>query len=383
MELKQPGSLASTTKRLTVLRDGYKDQHSLLAQLLAPLGVMGAVPVELSQALGTKIPLTQTLMGYETNVFRDWVWGDGENRATLQLYTDTLTKGRVFANAAFLGSGSGRLPFDLHQALAIENSVLVDINPFLMLVAQEMTMGRSLDLIEFPLAPRDGATVAVRRQLSNSVKGPTAGIKYLFADAMNPPFATGSLDLVVTHWLIDVVPQDFKTLIARINRCLKKDGIWLNCGSLAFNHGGLSRRYLIEEIDEIATSSGGFEVDKVNRSKIPYLQSPASSHSRVEEMTCIAARKIRDVDQPKEFKYLPDWLSNAQLPVPLTTSGRGQAYQATVAAELFGLVDGKRTLSQIAALFAKAYGLSLEDALPSVRGFLTRQFEMGIFDAKF
>ncbi len=73
----------------------------------------------------------------------------------------------------------------------------------------------------------------------------------MFADALEPPFAPGTLDTVLTPWFIDAVNADLRQTLTAINRALRLGGTWLNVGPLRFD-GALSSSYVMEDVREIA-----------------------------------------------------------------------------------------------------------------------------------
>src|SRR5690606_37299223 len=131
-----------------------------------PLIHDGVVPPSWHMLLGESIPLGHQLMGYYPNLFRDWAWGDEENSAALNLILGTKAlSGAAPGTTAVLGAGAGRLAYDYHRAVG-GTTIAVDINPLLLYAARRVCTGRNLTLYEFPLAPVDGDSVALKRQCS-------------------------------------------------------------------------------------------------------------------------------------------------------------------------------------------------------------------------
>ena len=369
-------NLKSTQTRLTHLQMAFIEQGKYVRRLLQPL-VLAQIPQILKET-GVKLPVSQGLFSYESNVFRDWCWGKEENEKTLELYLEVIPKGFQPSSMVALGSGAGRLPLDLHVALNAQTSLLIDINPFFQLAAREVLAGSELKLVEFPIAPRSSQTAAVTRSLKHDFQMPLGDVRLLFADAMNPPLASNSFDCLVAHWFLDIIPQDLRSILPRINRVLRPEGIFLCGGSCAFAAGGMERRYSQEEVEEALLESG-FEIVKTESRDLPYLKCPDSSHSRVERVSCLAARKTREVVQPKDYRYLPEWITNSTLSIPTHPTIQGSLVQHKVYLDILVHVDGKRNMQQVAALFGRTYGLKPEEALAPVRSFLTREFESGIF----
>ena len=101
------------------------------------------------------------------------------------------------------------------------------------------------------------------------------------ADALQPPFADGAFDTVVTPWFIDIIGEPFARVAARINLLLKPGGRWINFGSLAFSRAAHAERLSLEEVSELH-AEGGFADFEMREASIPYMRSPASRHARVE-----------------------------------------------------------------------------------------------------
>ncbi len=68
------------------------------------------------------------------------------------------------------------------------------------------------------------------------------GLELVAADALQPPFADGAFDTVVTPWFVDIIGEPFARVAARVNLLLKPGGRWINCGSLAFSRAAHADR---------------------------------------------------------------------------------------------------------------------------------------------
>ena len=110
-----------------------------------------------------------------------------------------------------LGAGAGRLAYDIHDNFDCAMTVAMDFNPMLMLVAQTVTRGDTLELYEFPIAPQGFDDGAVKRTLS-APKALDDGFQLVLGDALRAPFRAGAFDTIVTPWLIDIIDDDLGTL---------------------------------------------------------------------------------------------------------------------------------------------------------------------------
>ncbi|MBT8097056.1 MAG: class I SAM-dependent methyltransferase [Woeseia sp.] len=369
--------LADLTKRRLELMLSASEQHRhTLKNLLLPIDMQSLdASYESHLALRTRLPGDQGLNTYYANAHRDWCWGDKENEASLDQLRQALkaSGNPPPGDTLVLGAGAGRLSYDVHQQLGPTRTVAVDFNPLLMFIARDLTRGEQLQLFEFPLAPRTLRDTAVSRTLSapNVVRD---GFFLLLADVLRPPFATHSFDTVITPWLVDIVSEDFPIFAQRINALLKPGGRWLNFGSLAFDSPQRRRRYSAEEVIMLVEKSG-FAAPEVLQADIPYMCSPASRHGRIETVFTFAAYKKKDLKPPPRHKALPDWLVTGKEPVPLLPSFRTQALSTQIYSFIMSLIDGKRTIDDMAKLLEQQKLMSHREAVPAIRQFLTKMFE--------
>ena len=221
-ELAEREVMPKTRDRLDRLRAANDDQRNLLRTLLNPLGVESlSANYESHLALRTRLPSDQGLNTYYSNIHRDWAWGDEENAASLAEVSAALEEsgGTDIGDAIVLGSGAGRLAYDLHQSLGAARTFAVDFNPLLALIGQRVAAGGEVELYEFPIAPRSDDDLALKQTL-RAPEAARDGLTFVLADVLRPPFAKGSADLVVTPWLIDILSEDTAVFAQRVNELL-------------------------------------------------------------------------------------------------------------------------------------------------------------------
>jgi Methyltransferase domain len=359
---------SSTRNRLKLLAMACSDHARRLQALLAPLETeAGPAAAATYAALAPVVAAAQGLASYYPNVHRDWVWGDQENHAALaavRLALGEVHPGRTLV----LGSGAGRLAYDLHADLRPAVTVAVDINPLLMAVARRMYAAERVDLYEFPVAPRDLASHALLRTLTSPGRA-ERGLHLVFGDAKQPPFAPESFDTVVTPWLVDVVDTDLESLAATVNSLLVPGGRWVCTGTLFFQQDDPAQACSTEEVREIVAAAG-FESPQLQASRQPYLASPASRHSRVEEVVTFVVRKQRAAEIPLR-PALP-WLADPRQPVPLLPEVADHALALRVRGYVASLVDGRRSMADIAAKLVEERLLPPAEAAGIVRDYLLR-----------
>lgn len=369
--------LRDLTKQRLEQQVAAADQHrAALRELLSPVDVQSAqAGYESHLALRTRLPSDQGLNTYYANVHRDWAWGDEENQASVEaIHTVLEASGdEATGDSVVLGAGACRLAYDLHQRPGSGRTIAVDFNPLLMLIAQRIVRGESLELHEFPIAPRSIDSYAVLQTLA----APSAaddGLHLVLGDVLRAPFAPGQADTVVTPWLIDIVSEDFPVFAARINRLLKPGGRWICFGSLAFDHPERARRYSPEEVSAIVADTG-FAEPELHETTIPYMCSPHSRHGRRETVFTFAAGKVASASAPPRSKALPDWIVIGKQPVPLTQSFSTQAMTSRIYTFVMSLIDGKRSIEEMAVIFEQQKLMTRKEAVPAIRNFLIRMYE--------
>ena len=375
-ELKGSGLRELTRRRLERQVEANDRHRSTLRELLAPLDVQSTqASYESHLALRTRLPSDQGLNTYYRNVHRDWVWGAAENEASIEQISSVLEASGDAATGItlVLGAGACRLAYDLHQRTGTARTVAVDFNPLLLLIAQRVMGGESLELYEFPIAPRTLDDCAKKQTLA-APQPAEDGISLVLADALRPPFAAAGADTVVTPWLIDIISEDLPVFAARINRLLKPGGRWVNFGSLAFDHAERARRYCPDEVIEIV-GAAGFGAPATREAEIPYMCSPQSRHGRRETVFTFAAVKEDEVSAPERHKALPDWIVVGKTPVPLTQSFGTQAMTTRIYTFIMSLIDGKRSIDDMAGILEEQKLMPKNEAVAAIRNFLTRMYD--------
>jgi hypothetical protein len=155
---------------------------------------------------------------------------------------------------------------------------------------------------------------------------------------------------------------------------LKPGGRWLNFGSLAFAHGERALCYSLEEVAEIVAASGFAMPDPLER-ELPYMASPASRHARRETVVAFATPKTGEAELPAAHRAVPDWITRSDLPVPELPHFRSQALSTRVYAFILAMIDGRRTIRDMAAMMEEQRLMPRADAEQALRGFLTRVWE--------
>ena len=366
---------ASTRRRLEHVANANDDQIRRLRALLEPLGLDQASIAEAThRGLGTRLPTEQGLTNYYVNLHRDWAWGDEENQASLHelralLGGELSGLGRTLVQ----GAGAGRLAYDLHGAGDAPLTAATDFNLLQLFAAGELFAGRAVELYEYPIAPRRIEDHAVLRRLSAPAPA-REGLMLVAADALQPPFADGAFDTVVTPWFVDIIGEPFTRVAARINLLLKPGGRWINFGSLAFARAAAAERVTLEEVTELMPQLG-FTGFGTREGSMPYMRSPASRHARIESTVAWVANKVAAPAEMPRARVLPQWLLLPEEPVPRTPALEMQAISSRVHAFLLALINGERSQRDMARILVEQRLMSADEAENAVRMFLARLHE--------
>jgi uncharacterized protein YbaR (Trm112 family) len=365
--------LPATRERLEATREAVADHATRLGDMLAPLvSAPTGASTATYLALRTRLPPDQGLLTYYPNLHRDWNWGDAENAAAAKLLEPGLAGLPADARILVLGSGAGRLAYDIHQRHTPAVTVALDFNPLFQLAAARIAAGETLELYEFPLAPRALGDHALLRRLAAPAAA-EPGFCPVLGDALRAPFRDAAFDAVVTPWLIDILPGDFAELCPRINRLLRDGGRWLNLGSLVFGQAPPEAQYSPGECVSLIEAAG-FATPELGEATIPYMCSPASRHGRRETVLHWHALKTAQARRPARHQALPDWLVKGTDPVPLLESFRMQAASTRIYAGIMSLIDGRRSLRDIAQILVDQRLIGAGDAEGAIREFLTKMY---------
>ena len=103
--------------------------------------------------------------------------------------------------------------------------------------------------------------------------------------------------------------------------------------------------------------------------------SPASRHGRQERTFSFSAYKEKDAEAPPRYKALPDWLVTGKEAVPLAQAFRTQQMTTQIYAFIMSLIDGKRSIEDMARVLEKQQLMTRAEAVPAIKSFLTRMFD--------
>lgn len=295
---------------------------------------------------------------YYDLILRDWAWSQSnridqnwvdENAIAFKgckslIEQQSITPKKVLV----LGAGAARLASDIHSLFTEAQTVAVDNNPLLALVASSLPNGKSLpSFYESTVSPQRGLPEIQERQLSSQYPEPTqlTGWQVIAADAWALPLQTEQFDLVITPWFIDVCGKDVKAIQGLVASYLKDGGYWLNYGPLLYlENTPVEQQYCAEEIRELMPLAG-FTVAAELFIQQPYTHSPVSPRGRIEECWYFLAQKQTVAQQAFEK---PLWLIGKTQPIP-DIRGKGLIPEELKNIEDF--IDGTRSIVDLENCF--------------------------------
>ena len=274
-----PGVRANGRTRLRTLARAVSDQVDDIAAVLGP-------------ALGGPLPATSEgglprgVVEYIYYLYRDWAWPEGDQRENQQALNDIrdIVSAGGLGRTLVVGAGGCRLAYDLHRSCGATETAVIDIDPYLFVIAEAVVRGGSVRLTESTVTVQEIEHVSTSWTLT-APAGPLdkKAFHFFLANGVEPPFADGSFDTVVTPWFIDQVPVDLQAFLATLHRLLVPGGRWINQGPLIYRPEStpVASRFSREEIFDLA-GSAGFRLGRWSGQSRPYLVSPLTGRGKVE-----------------------------------------------------------------------------------------------------
>jgi hypothetical protein len=366
-EANAPNLLEKTRARIRHVHDAVASDRRVFVELFrelvpsAPAGLPRLLPGADPRAGDTPV------IEYCEHLFRDFVWGQAEAASAIELLRRVAPE--KLGKTAVYGVGTGRLALDVQRELGAEKTYGFDIHPLPLLVTTRLLRGEEIELHEYPLAPHSAGDTAFRHRLTRPFPKPEGAV-LAFADALRPPLAPGSLDTVITPWFIDAVAADVHETAAAVNRALRPGGVWLNYGPLRFQ-GALARLYSIDEVHDVVAASA-FELGTRFSADIPYFHSPHSGAHRTDRVFLFAAKKTGEAPALGVRPLFAPWLSDTRLPIPVGSAFAGLQRTSILTVGILSMIDGRRSLADIAAALAQQWGVPSEILMQELRPFLAR-----------
>ena len=361
----------STRERLSRQRSGLERFGEQVMTLLAPFafehGEAGAVlPTD-------RIPSAQHVTSYLETAHRDWGWGQAEIDETLALAAPLVGEGA--SKILVLGGGAGRFAWELARRAPDAKVVQLDLNPLLTRIGALASAGESIALTELPRFPLSVEDAVVDHALAAPEASANPPL-FLLGDAFAPPFEDETFDLLVTPWFLDIVPEAFPGLAARLARRLAPGGRWVGFGPLSFERQGPADRLTPEEVADVLEASG-WEVLQAGTETVQYLHSPHAMPRRNEEIFAFEARRPEALGDVAPFAFYPAWMTDPRQPIPADPRFESMRAERIFDVEILKCIDGRTTIEDLVVILASQYGLAEDRCRATIERFFARWFEDG------
>jgi hypothetical protein len=359
--------LPATRKRIEISRSAIARSAEAIAQILSGAGLEAKCCEQLK---GQHI---DDFSEYYHHILRDWGWDEvsteqhraDANEAGLKRVLSVWDEKVEPGLALVLGAGACRLSWDLHVALAPSCTIASDINPLLLACADRLIRRKEgVELPELYTYPQIGYPLEKTWQLNPPQHATQKQIDSWFAlgaDVWNMPIKPGSVDTLVTSWLIDVSGNDIRELMCVIRYLLKPGGKWLNTGPLLYSKRlPFDQHYSADEIKALL-GLAGFKLEQEKVENIGHLVSPINARFHTEQVWTYCVTKV-DLDyclepaQSEEW-LTPNWLILHHLPIPAIQFECESTHEFVE--QVLSLVDGKRSIYHL----AKVLQLSMPPAV--------------------
>ncbi len=291
-------------------------------------------------------------------LLRDWGWQENkddppENKDALARVISLIENNDInkASSILVLGSGAGKLSWDIHQYFNSDATIAIDYNPILLLFSKRIIVDQSsfklADLRAYPQKDKSLAEI-VELAPPKAEKELRETWYALGADVWDIPLAPESFDLIVTPWFIDVNGRDVRELIALVDTLLKPGGHWINTGPLLYmDRVPYSVRYNFDEIKSFIELSGlVFSEERIDQ--VCYLKSPLDKRMRQEEVWTFIAKKPQAKKSKAIKGFPPPWFVMTYLPVENIQLRDTQSHP--VIDKIKENIDGKRSINDIAKI---------------------------------
>ncbi|MAZ49298.1 MAG: hypothetical protein CME65_12115 [Halobacteriovoraceae bacterium] len=300
---------------------------------------------------------SQQIHSYFENIFRDWAWGKDE----LEAHIDELIKTDLNNKTVLiLGAGAGGLSFNL--AKKFPDSFFVDIehNPLLACVNEKLCQGQSLKLIEYTPYPKELISTSQKHELKGEVLENKTTILATFPDL---PFKEHSFDIIIAPWFLDILDIPFENALFCAKDFLKEEGVFLFCGPTNIHKKVITEQYCFEEIEDIFKEH--FKEVKGHSKSIPYLASPLSSQTRIENVAFFESFGLKSSElslkattQIFDLPYTPEFEQYKSLQI--------------VKAQILSHITKDINVDDLALILESKFNLSHQESRPYAQKFLDK-----------
>ena len=125
-----------------------------------------------------------------------------------------------------------------------------------------------------------------------------------------------------------------------------------------------------DDLPDLAGASG-FDVLHQGDHELPYLQSPLNRGKRYELVHTLIAQRTEAKVNTEAEPVMPSWLHHPTEIVPLSEEFRTQLTTTRIHAFIMGLIDGKRSIDDMAKVLEEQRLMPQQQGVAAVRQFLS------------
>jgi SAM-dependent methyltransferase len=314
----------------------------------------------------------QSSFSYYFNIFRDWsgeALSEQENQLDRNLMRDLLSQQTDLSTTSakkilVLGSGAGRSAAELSLLYPSCEIWAVDINPVLLFISQQILAGAQQTLPDITYAPIDEEDVVVSYTIANRLAA-SPRLRLACADIYALPFFDESFDLVLTPWLIDILPKPLALAVQSINRVVKTGGIWLSYGPFGFFEVDADERPARSELAALIEKDG-FHLENSKTQDVPYLHNRHSTFKRNENIFAFVARK----NASAKPRLAPRAHANEQKNLPKNTQWITREETLRFEADLLAIINQSTSRDEAHKKITTKWGFSESEAVDVLSRYL-------------
>ncbi len=321
-----------------------KDKHSHLKQMKKLLTDF------LDDSNTSALVDNQNILSYQNNIFRDWCWGIGENKTYADYILNQITD--ETKNVLVLGAGSCGLSYELAKKTKA-NIISIDINPYLLLVANKIFNKKYVKLFEFIDYPKDINNISIKREIK-PIQEDLSNHFILFSNFEDLPFKESSFDLVVGCWFYDIIPQNLEKSLLHTNSFLNPDGRSIFIGPSNFHKKAIDQRLTPNEI--VSTFKELYQDVSHSTEQVSYLDNPENSYKRLEDILFLTGSTPNKSNKIQLEMHKEDFIHP-------TAELLGYKQKIEVFNRILKYIDKPITYSALSKNLEKEFGFSQEEAI--------------------
>jgi len=276
---KRPSTLA----RVQSIIDGKSHNLKYLESLLNIFDEI--IPIPLAES-------TQNIYSYFELVFRDWHKESAEIECYTKLINEVISNNN-FKNILILGSGAGRLSYNLALNNPKSQFISFDHNPLLSFLFKRILDGESINLSQVEMYAKNQDSYATVIELFKPSKE-LDNHQIVMGSFPDLPFKENSFDLIIAPWFLDIIESNLESSLVIIQKFLSKNGGTVYLGPNNFHKSEIFEQYGVDEIKSIYNDF--FSTLNSESLEINYLKNDNSSQTRIEKILFLFAKsKITNI----------------------------------------------------------------------------------------